>query len=922
MSEGITGSRSELNLSESKSNIGKSTFTELSQRLDKQKVLYSDYQKILTKLFESENYKRIQRELQDTKLTTEKRLSLENELQQEVSRLEKQAYNISAKAYENIWKNATNKRKIEAAKQLAEQEKQNRESARKQLESELALIDEKYRDIAGGEILANEERKKAQNRYNIYIKKSIKDESEERNKATNLAMTKEQQFIKGIESRADAMQKRANVAKDNLQEQVKLYNEMEDSGVFSDEEMESQRQKLISARDEANMSQFKANITKAISDGLNNAISGMGTQISKALNEAETVMTEYNASITARLQGSGKNFRDILDLTVSNTAASPYVKTQEVLKAVKQASEQGIAYNIEQRAFLSTISDKIAQTFDAFDSNLVRLIRLQQADTTAVRLGMEASLTKFFNNMFQDTSYLNEMSDMVSGAIIDANSQLDKAASAEFEYVVQKWLGSLSSLGMSSSAISGIAEGINYLATGNVQALASNNSLQTLFAMSSARAGLSYSDLLLQGLNASNTNKLLQSMVTYLKEIAEGSPNKVVRGAYGDIFNLSASDFRAIQNLTAGDISNISSSVLSYSNMMSELNTQFSQLTNRMTISEMVSNVASNAMFGLGKEMYENPAVYGMMKMLDAMDTLGVKMNIPILSTMGNFVDLNTDVNSLMRLALGMSQSINLLGNILTSIGAGGGINLSSWGGTETTQRGSAIGGVLGTLVGGKSSSTYVATGSTRDIKTSALSSATDEAEETAKITNKRVKAEKTFDDFYNAVVGEQADDFINVRENYLSQAYDDSNKWIRTYDDTLVTQLTNVFGSTSFFEHTLKVNDSAISKYAEGNVIRVTDSGLNGVTSALQAVREATQAQVTAKASVQKVNIDEDSIKRAIIKAIKDNDSNTTSLQEVLELLEQGKITIKVIPDTTYNPTFDVNIESVSRLASSNLRL
>lgn len=918
MREGMQG-RSEMNLSKSTSNIGKSTVAELSQQLTKQKVLYSDYQKILTKLFENENHKRLQNELNNTKISTAQRRKLETALATETRRLEEKAFKTAAIAYKNTWAKVSVSRKIELSKTLAEEEKRNRDSAKKQFETEMSLVYEKYKGITDGALKAKEEKERLEREFNTYMKASLKDEAEERAKVAKLEMTKEQQFIKGVESRAAAMQKRANVAKDNLQEQVKLYHEMEESGTFSEDELEAQKKQVKEARDQANLAQFKADITKTMVQSLDKALSGLSNSVKKAFDEAETVMSEYNASVSARLQGSGKDFRNILDLTVSNTAASPYVKTQEVLKAVKQASEQGIAYNIEQRAFLSTISEKIAQTFDAFDSNLTRLIRLQQADSTAARLGMEASLTKFFNNMFQDTSYLNEMSDMVSSAIIDANSQLDKSASAEFEYVVQKWLGSLSSLGMSSNAVSSIAEGINYLATGNVQALAGNNSLQTLFAMSSSRAGLNYSDLLLQGLNATNTNKLLQSMVTYLKEIAEGSPNKVVRGAYGDIFNLSASDFRAIQNLNTGDISNIYSSVLSYSNMMSELNNQFSQLTSRMTVSEMVSNVASNALFGLGKEMFESPAVYGMMKMLDAMDALGVNINIPAIGVMGNFVDLNTNVNSLMRLALGLSQSMSLLGNIMGSLSAGGGLSLEAWGGTETTQRGSTISGVLGTLLGGKSSSTYVSTGSSRDIKTSALSSATDEAQETAKITNKGLKAEKTFDDFYYAVVGDDASDFIKVKEVYLSQAYDDSNKWIKTFDSTVSTQLTMVFGSSSFFEHTLRVTDTAIDKYAEGNTLRVSDGGLSGVTAALQSVRDATNAQAVSKSSVQKVTIDEEIVKSAIIKAIQNTDNNT-SLQEVLQSLKQGEITIKVIPDSAKSPKFDVNIVNTSTY--SNIRV
>lgn len=66
---------------------------------------------------------------------------------------------------------------------------------------------------------------------------------------------------------------------------------------------------------------------------------------------------------------------------------------------VQSLAQQGIVYNIEQRAFLETISDKIAATFDTTNATLLRLVKLQQSDSTASRLGMEAYLTRYFNEM-------------------------------------------------------------------------------------------------------------------------------------------------------------------------------------------------------------------------------------------------------------------------------------------------------------------------------------------------------------------------------------------------------------------------------------------------------------------------------------------------------------------------------------------
>ena len=131
---------------------------------------------------------------------------------------------------------------------------------------------------------------------------------------------------------------------------------------------------------------------------------------------------------------------------------------------------------------------------------------------------------------------------------------------------VQKWLGSLYSVGVSDSAVNTIAEGLNLLGTGNVTALNSNESMQTLMAMSASKAGVSYADILTGGLDAETTNKLLKSMVEYLQSIANNTDNnQVTKSAYANLFGISATDIRAISNLTQDDVNNISKQTLNYS---------------------------------------------------------------------------------------------------------------------------------------------------------------------------------------------------------------------------------------------------------------------------------------------------------------------------------------------------------------------
>ena len=193
------------------------------------------------------------------------------------------------------------------------------------------------------------------------------------------------------------------------------------------------------------------------------------------------------------------------------TAFNGAVNAASVVNNLNALVSSGIAYNVELRAYLATATDKIATTFDVFDSNLLRLIRLQRHDTTAAYMGMEATLTDLFNETFKDTSFLNKngLSDAITGSILEATSQMGYSEGLEFQYSVQKWLGALSESGASDSFVSTLANALNMLGTGDVGGLANNSQMQSLLALAANNAGLNYSDLLIGGLNATNTNTLM-----------------------------------------------------------------------------------------------------------------------------------------------------------------------------------------------------------------------------------------------------------------------------------------------------------------------------------------------------------------------------------------------------------------------------
>ena len=381
---------------------------------------------------------------------------------------------------------------------------------------------------------------------------------------------------------------------------------------------------------------------------------------------------QYQQKINTRLQGSGKSWNGYLEIggiedkIKSSVGSNPYVKLQSVMDNVVKATEAGIANNIEQRAFLQTISESIADTFEAFDANLLRVIRLQQEDSTAARLGLEADLTNFFNNYFGDTAYLNNSFDIVSQNLIETTSQLNAKEAVEVEYMIQKWLGSLYSVGFSDTAIGKISQALGYLGSGNVSGLASDAEMQNLIVMAASRANMSYSDLLIDGLDSSNTNKLLRSMVDYLGEIAN-SDNKIVKSEYAKVFGMSVSDLTAIKNLES-DLTSITKSSMSYRGSINELYDQMNQLTSRISIAGMLQNMFDNVNYSIGTGIAGNPATYALWQVTSMIEDLTGGINLPTVGALGNFVDLNTTVTNLMRSGIVGAGTLGAIGSIISGV--------------------------------------------------------------------------------------------------------------------------------------------------------------------------------------------------------------------------------------------------------------
>ena len=494
------------------------------------------------------------------------------------------------------------------------------------------------------------------------------------------------------------------------------------------------------AQEEYNLAVGFAQKTKALSKSIGislaeattKALSSSVSSLNKGISDYLGTYSNYMSGIETRLQGASSNFSSITNTISSAIGSSQYVRQSAVLQNLSKLVESGIAYNVEQRAFLATVSDRIASTFDSFDSSLMRIIRIQQADSTVARLGMESTLTKFLNGMFEDTSYLNSLSDTVSASLLSASSTMGRNTSVEFEYAVQKWLGSMSSLGVSDSTIQSIAQGIGYLGSGNISSLSNNTALQNLLVMASSYAGLDYGSLLTGGVSPTSANSLLRGIVQLSQDIANTN-NRVVLSQYAQIFGMDISDLMALSNLTSQNLVTISENMLEYGQLYNETVSQISTIGSRMTIKDRIDTMFDNVMSSVGENIANSAAAYTTWIVADLVEQATGGINIPTIGAFGNFIDLNTTVTGLIKTGIVGLSTLSEMGTILAGLSGRNNLSLDNWGAESIRTTGK---GFTGLTISGTSSTTsqttFIGNADSSDIYEGSIASATDDAKKVA----------------------------------------------------------------------------------------------------------------------------------------------------------------------------------------------
>lgn len=539
--------------------------------------------------------------------------------------------------------------------------------------------------------------------------------------------------------------------------EAKAQTELYKSQKELDKELEAARDEAQRARNKAilessdstkgeKLTAFTSELTASLKEGLKNMTDNLSKSFSALSNKLDNVMStyaSYQTAINVRLQGTDKTFKSIDKMLSGSVGVSPFIKTQTMLDNVSNLVSQGIAYNIEQRAFLQTISENIATTFDAGNSALLRIVRIQQSDSTAARLGLEAQLTTLFNELYANTEYLTNKFDDTASSLIEASATMTNEQAIAFEYQVQKWLGAMYSLGFSDTTISNLANAIGFLGSGDVTSL-TDSPINNLLVMATSRIGKSYADILTEGLDAETTNALLQSVLEYVQEIAQSTSNQVARAQYADVFGLSMSDLAASLH---ADVNSLSKYTMSYEDTIRELGSQMSQMNKRLNMASKLENVFDNLLFSLGSGIAESPTMYSIWKITSLIQEQTGGINIPAISVVGSGVDLNTTVENLVKLGVVGISTLGMIPDIIAGIG--GAINpasiLSRLGIGTTAGRNDALGvlyeqlkrsaitsrgqGLLSRdVVDTSSSMSIVSTGSGEDFSSQALATAKQQA--------------------------------------------------------------------------------------------------------------------------------------------------------------------------------------------------
>lgn len=420
--------------------------------------------------------------------------------------------------------------------------------------------------------------------------------------------------------------------------------------------------------------------TKQAQAKLDAAFDAVGGWITQLASQGKTASMKQ-ASIDTNLQGSQSNGTVLgsywrkLDAKINmGVGVSPFVLQENVAKSAETLAGQGISFNIQQRALMDTLKDKIATTFNAADGTMLKLIRIQQADTTAARLGMESALTSFLNSMYETSEFMHTTAASIRDNLYEATALMGAKEATAYEFQVQKWLGSLYSVGF--SATTQVSEALGKLTAGDISGI-TEGGLGNLLVMAANEASIPIAEILEKGLTADQTDRLMESMVNYLAGIYdETKDSNVLAQQYGNVFGVTAADLKAAANLMKDNtMKNISAKDMEYKDMLGQLHNMANTMILRTSTAEMFENIKANFSYTMATTLANNPVLSGINMMANMLNDLVGGIEIPFVNVYGFGFDLNATVADLMNVAALSGAVLGGMGKMVASLASGGGFS-------------------------------------------------------------------------------------------------------------------------------------------------------------------------------------------------------------------------------------------------------
>ena len=499
---------------------------------------------------------------------------------------------------------------------------------------------------------------------------------------------------------------------------------------------------------------FKDNFGKNVEKLASSLQSSLSGQLDSTIN---SYINNYQSMISS-LVGANKDWESITDNLNNALSANSLVRQENVYKNLTELIKAGISENVEQRAFLETISDDLNLLLDTQTGSLARLIRLQDASIAENRVAIEYSLREFLNQNYSTSEYIKDSYLKVADSISELQAINTTSIASSIESALQTWLGSYYSVGVSDSTISSLASAINSLGTGDLSNI--NSNISKLVMMGAATSGKSYGNLLTNGITAEDVSAIMSGITDYAKSI-EG--NNVVRSQWASLFGLSISDLEALKNL------NIANNTQTVS---SDINKLFDAYANFVPTTVGLKNTFENLMFTTATNIASNDALYGSYFVTDILEKSGIGSALSSLGSSIASMGLKKTGGALQvaGAAINYSKLIPYLGGLLSTVI--GNNALGNLGDRNSVS--SAYANLGGTLVAGASAGSSVTM--TPKINTSLGSDIPQVTEAAGDETSadEYVKAtSETSESIFNALAGDVGnsikDILIDIRNNMTS---------------------------------------------------------------------------------------------------------------------------------------------------------